>query len=370
MTAAPVRSVADLTLEEICEDALAFNKDVTDIHLDVNLPPTYVIRNEYTRLQQPIITKHTFELAKERLSDAARQKFIAELDADGRFTLDQGQTVRFHLYTTENGGALALRIQPKDVRPWEETGLSSDLLELLKERQGLVIFSGPIGSGKTSAMHSMLRWHNEHGAPGHIYTIEDPPEYSHVHKNSIFHQREIGVSAKSYTTALEGCMRVRPSVILIGEMRRVEEMDAAIQMISLGHLAMTSVHSHDTSKTVLRILQTFDPRRYNEVKEALRNHLLAVINVRLVPTIDGKMTTAAEIMLNHDSVRNNLDSPEKVMMLRDVIASNTDEGMQTLEYDLARLENHGVITPDVAWHYAIKKDDLLPRLKSKPSHLK
>lgn len=363
-------SVIDLepvsSLEELCENALAIYPDLTDIHLDERKPPTYVAGMRYVRTTAPVIGTRLIQSGIERLSNAAKEKYLQDQDADGRFHLAGGQTVRMHCYQGEAGPALALRIQPQQVRTYEKTGLPKHLLDLLRERQGLVIFSGPIGSGKTSAMHSMVHEYNTTANGGHIYTIEDPPEYSHTEINCLIHQREIGVTARSYRSAMEGAMRVRPSLILVGEMRRVDEMDATIEIISLGHLAMTSVHAHDTSRTLLRILQSFDPARYNEVREALRNHLLAIVNVRLVPMVDGSLTSACEIMLNNDAIKNNLDDPKNIMLVRDVIQTHNGEGMQTLEYDLVRLENEGRITADTAWDYALRKDDLAG-LKSRPS---
>lgn len=356
MAASTPRPYPPSSVEELCEQARKRYPKVSDIFVDINYPPSYVIDGViHTPQDEYPITSDLVMRALEHLSNPAKAMFDEKHDADGRFQLADNSIVRMHAMRCYDGPSLVLRLQSQAVMPFKATGLPADLLDLLKFREGLVLVVGPTGSGKTTMLHSMIRHINDNGPRNHIYTIEDPPEFLHPRGHAIFHQREIGVTASDYQTALTGGLRARPNITLVGEMRDLKTAEATLQMAQLGHLCLSTLHANDTVQAISRIVQMFEAARQQEIKELVRTTLRAVIAIRLVRKRAGGMTAACEVLKMNPAMRTLMDQPPQ---MHDALDTLIDEGMHTLEWDLARLVRTGVIDKQTAKDTANQPDKL------------
>lgn len=334
------------SVEDLCELARRqFGDALSDIQLDIGYPPTIVVDGKSSQMDdQEAVTSELINSGIEHLSEFARSRYTEELDADGRFKMRDGGIVRMHAYVEEDGPALSLRLQPPQVRPWETVGLPNHLLDLFDRPNGLVIFCGQVRSGKTTVIHSAFDHINRTASsPKIFYTIEDPPEFRHERDRATFHAREIGVSAKTYTRAIEGALRVKHDYMLIGEWRNRETMEAGIQAALLSSLVFTTIHTNGVEQTLQRVVQSFDGDRQAEIKAALAQTLLAIVYLRLVPATNGKEVLAYEIVRITDQTRALLEKP---LQFKDSL--DDKEGMITLERCLSNFVDTGVITREVA----------------------
>jgi twitching motility protein PilT len=217
--------------------------------------------------------------------------------------------------------------------------------------QGLVLVTGPTGSGKSTTLASMLDWINENRKV-HIITIEDPVEYMHHHKNSAINQREIGPDADDFYTALRSALREDPDVLLVGEMRDPESIGVALSIAETGHLVFATLHTNDTAQALDRIVDVFPAERRDQIQVQLASTLQAVIYQRLMPRKHGGLIAAFEVLRANHAIRN-LVREGKTQQLRNVVATSSGEGMQTLETSLTGLVADGIIDYDVALGFSL-----------------
>ncbi|HMD01651.1 MAG TPA: ATPase, T2SS/T4P/T4SS family, partial [Candidatus Baltobacteraceae bacterium] len=343
-----------LQLVELVEDARSRYPGLSDMHLDPGVAPTYIVDNRqlWDQHAAPIDIDLLGRMVRQpgTLSEFARRRLEDDRECDLGYQLHDGSRCRVHVMMMGEGAyAATIRILPSRVLAFEKTGLPRELLELLDAPQGLIIFSGPVGSGKTTALHSMLDDRNIRGPACHIYTIEDPIEYIHREEDrrfALFHQRELGTSARSYPIAISGSLRIRPNILVIGEARDLDTMEALLIASQVGRLAMTTTHSHDTYQTIKRITSMFG-ERYDEALENLKSVLLAIVNLRLVPMKHGGVVTACEIMRMTPAIRNLIDKPLQIHG-----ELSKEPGCRTLEDDLVRLYREGAIDRESAIAYA------------------
>jgi twitching motility protein PilT len=238
----------------------------------------------------------------------------------------------------------------------EELGLPAAMARILRSPSGLILVTGPTGSGKSTSMASMIDVVN-HYRPCHIVTIEDPIEYIFQNRKAAVSQREVGTDTSNFDHALRAVLREDPDVVLVGEMRDLESISAALTIAETGHLVITTLHTNDSAQAIDRIIDVFASERRNQIQVQLAGTLLAVLYQRLIPKIGGGMLAAYELMVGVPAVRN-LVREGKTRQLRNVVATHRADGMQTLEHHLTDLIQRGVIEYDVAVEASLYPQDI------------
>jgi twitching motility protein PilT len=246
---------------------------------------------------------------------------------------------------------------PTEIRSLEQLGIPATLYELADKPRGLVLVTGPTGSGKSTTLASLID-HVNHTRHEHILTIEDPIEFLHWHGTCIVNQREIGPDARSFGEALRGALRQDPDVILVGEMRDLETIGTALTAAETGHLVFATLHTQSAPQTIDRVIDVFPSEQQDQVRVQLASTLQGIVTQNLVPTVDGRGRTAAlEILLPDDATRN-LIRQAKIEQIYSVMQTSTTRGMQTMEQSLADLVIRRVVTPEVAFSRTSKPDQL------------
>lgn len=276
------------------------------------------------------------------LTDGQRAMFKEMQDVDFAFSFRDLGRVRGSLFTQRGQTALSLRLIPSRIPSFEDLGLPWAAEWVSQQPRGFVLVTGPTGSGKSTTLASIIDRINENRA-SHILTIEDPVEYIHHHKMSAVSQREVGLDSPSFDRALRSALREDPDIILIGEMRDIESIQIALTMAETGHLVFATLHTNDAPQAIDRIIDVFPAWRQEQTRVQLAASLSAIIAQRLVPKIGGGMVAAFEVLIATHPIRN-LIRENRSNQLANVMFTNTKEGMQLLEMDLARLIKGEVIT--------------------------
>ncbi|MXQ74432.1 PilT/PilU family type 4a pilus ATPase [Clostridiaceae bacterium DONG20-135] len=264
-------------------------------------------------------------------------------DQDFVYIDKENNRYRVNVYNQQNQYAAAIRVIYEEIASLDRLGLPNVLKTLCDQPRGLVLLSGPTGSGKSTTLAAMIDYINEH-FDRHIITIEDPVEYVYHQKLSMIHQREVGSDVKSFSTALRSAMREDPDVILVGEMRDYETIQAAITAAETGHLVFSTLHTVGAAKTIDRIIDVFPEHKQSQIRTQLSTVLRAAITQQLIPTIDGMGRVAAcEILLGTDAV-SSLIRDNKAHQLGSIMQTNAKEGMITLNAALAQLVRAGKIS--------------------------
>ncbi len=309
------------------------------IHGHIELISDYVWQKEDVfRLLETLVDTETFGMLKGHLESKG--------DADFPFYMD-GYSFRCNVYIHRKGIALAARPIPKN--PWsiDKIGLPSYVLDFLSKRQGLIILAGPTGCGKTTTLACMID-HINKNFNYHIITIEDPVEYVFEPQKSMVSQRQIGLDAPDFASALRASLRQDPDVIMVGEMRDLETMDVALNAAETGHLVLTTLHTSNAAQTIERIVNVFPAERQNQIRFILASTLLAVICQKLLPRRDGKgRVLAYEIMINTHQI-SSLIRNNKLNQIQNQLYMSRSEGMVPLNERLKELVKRGYITREVA----------------------
>lgn len=319
-------------------------RDGSDLHLKVGEPPIFRIYGKLTRSEYPPLTP---EVAKELiysiLTPEQIKRFEEQLELDMAYELKGVSRFRVNIFKQKGYIGAALRTLPSKIRTIDELGLPQVLKKLAMLPRGLVLVTGPTGSGKTTTLAAMIDYINENKR-AHIITIEDPIEYWHEDKLSTITQREVGVDTESFAAALRHILRQNPDVILVGEMRDLETMARAITAAETGHLVFSTVHTIDAAQTVDRIVDAFEADRQPQIRVQLSLCLQAVISQTLVPRIDRPGRVAAfEIMIVTPAIRS-LIRQGRAQHLYSHIQTDADIGSQTLDSHLLQLLRDGIIS--------------------------
>jgi twitching motility protein PilT len=290
----------------------------------------------------PISGTEIEEVARKLLTAEQVQVFEENQDVDFAFSWGTKARIRGSVFTQRGQASLALRVIPTKIPSFEELGLPWAANWVAEQPRGFVLVTGPTGSGKSTTLASIVNRINEERAC-HILTIEDPVEYVHDHKTSAVSQREVGLDSPSFDRALRSALREDPDVLLIGEMRDIDSIQIALTMAETGHLVFATLHTNDAPQAIDRIIDVFPAWRQEQTRVQLASSLSAVIAQRLIPRIDGGMVAAYEVLIATHAVRN-LIREGRTNQLQNVMFTNTQEGMQTLETSLARLVVDKVIS--------------------------
>jgi twitching motility protein PilT len=320
----------------------------SDLHLTVGRPATarrdgVLVPFEGVGLLEP---DETHRMVLSLLNDEQKVELDENSQVDFSFGLEAVGRFRANAYKQRNSFALALRVIPFRVRSLEELGAPWAANELLQRPYGLVLVVGPTGSGKSTTLAAMIDRINE-TKPVHILTIEDPVEYLHHHKVAMVNQREVGTDVNSFLDGLRSALREDPDVILLGEMRDLDSISITLTLAETGHLVFATLHTNDASQALDRIVDVFPAERRDQIQIQLAGTLQGVISQRLLPAEGGGRVAAYEVLMANDAVRN-LVREGKSRQLRNAMISGQQEGMQTIEMDLARLVSSGILSFEVA----------------------
>lgn len=328
-----------------------FELKASDIHLTVAVPPVFRINGELKRYGKDALKPSDVEaMAKAMVPDGKWEVFQEMGELDFSYSIPKVSRYRVNVFKQRGCVALAIRIVPTRIPMIEELNLPDVLTKVTEKAQGLILVTGPTGSGKSTTLAAMINYMNRNMRK-HIITLEDPIEYLHSHGNSIIDQREVGYDTKSFANALRAALRQDPDAILVGEMRDFETIHIAITAAETGHLVFGTLHTSSAPASVERIIDVFEPAQQPQVRTQLASVLLAIISQRLFKTADGKGRRAAtEIMVNNPAIANLIRS-DKIHQIESVIQTNKAAGMQTLEMSIKELMQAGVITKEAAQPY-------------------
>jgi twitching motility protein PilT len=332
---------ADVEMNELLQ--LAVDEGASDLHLSVGLPPVLRIHGGLHPLNTPALRPEDTERLMKAITSPDHQQRVRERGGTD-FGFGFGTQARFRVSVLKAKGAigLVLRQIPKDLLTLEQIGLPPQVKELLFRPRGLILVTGPTGSGKSTTLASMINVINQE-RDCHIITIEDPIEYFHEHKNSILTQREIGVDVPSFKDALVKALRQDPDVILVGEMRDLETMEAAITAAETGHLVFATLHTTGAARTVDRIVDAFPTDQQEQIRTQLAAGIVAVISQLLLERADGSGRVAAfEVMISTPSIRA-LIRDSKTYRITSDIQTGAKYGMTTLDNHLMALYQAGRI---------------------------
>ncbi len=336
-----------LSIDELLEQCVALG--ASDLHVTVGSPPVVRVRGKLEALEgaAPLDAETTQELLYRVLNTEQQKRLEIERQIDLAHAIPGLARFRVNVYFQRESLGAAFRQIPQDIKSLEELGLPATLHELTTKPRGLVLVTGPTGSGKSTTLAALIDEINRSRSE-HILTIEDPVEFVHTHKRCIVNQREIGVDARGFGEALRAALRQDPDVILLGEMRDLETIGTALTAAETGHLVFGTLHTQSAPGTIDRIIDVFPAEQQEQVRVQLAATLQGVVTQTLLPTADGAGRVAAlEILFPDDAVRN-LVRQGKVEQVYSVMQTNTSRGMQTLEQSLADLTIRRVITKDVA----------------------
>lgn len=322
----------------------------SDLHVDGNDAPWYRVDGAVKRMDLPPIAPEALRrFCETHLSKSEYDRLNGAIGAaDGALSHPTLGAIRIHAFRGENGLALSLRLLRQTVPELSTLGLPAIVSTFADFASGLVLFTGPTGCGKSTALAALIHEINCK-YPRHVLTVEDPIEYRHRSLCSLVRQREIGRDVSCYAQSLRGLLRADPDVILIGELRDADVMSACLQASETGHLVFSTLHTSEAAETVQRIVGVFEGNRQDQVRMQLAQALQAIVSLRLVPDVSGHGRRAAcEVLLNSSAVRAQLMSPEKTVQIRNTIETSRKEGMQTLEMDLTRLVADDLISYEAA----------------------
>lgn len=321
----------------------------SDLHINVGSKPTVRLNSILqtipdTEVVTPDISS---ELVNSILDDNMKKQLEASGDLDFSFSKPGLGRFRVNVYRQRGTYSVAIRSLPFNIPSFDSLGLPQIVRSFARKTRGLVLATGPTGSGKSTTLASLLNLINEERR-AHIITIEDPIEYLHKHKNGLIDQREVGADAKSFASALRATLREDPDVILVGEMRDPETISIALTAAETGHLVFSTLHTVGAAKTIDRIIDSFPPAQQNQVKSQLATVLEGVISQQLIPRRNGSGIIAAiEVMVVNSAIRN-LIREGKPFQINSIIQTSSSIGMQSLEANLAQLCMDGVITQEDA----------------------
>lgn len=352
---AQAQPASSLKMEPLLDEVL--KRDASDLHLQVGLPAMLRIDGTLTKVQNPVVLKpeDLKSLVYSVLDD--EQKKLLESDLELDFSFAYGDLARFRVNSFHEKGnlAVALRLIPTKIRTIEELGLPKVIDGFTDFPRGLVLVTGPTGSGKSTTQAAMIDRINSNKSL-HIITIEDPIEYQHYHKQSIVVQREVHFDTLSFGAGLRSSLREDPDVILIGEMRDLETISTAITLAETGHLVLATLHTNSASQSIDRMIDVFPPHQQQQIRIQLSNVLMAIVSQRLIPMIGSGRIAAAEILVVNSAVRN-IIREAKSHQIDAVIQTGGAQGMQTMDSTLVKLVHEGKISHDVARGFAVNLEE-------------
>lgn len=318
----------------------------SDLHISVNCSPVYRVNGELILEGESLRPADTEEMGRQLMTDSQWDVFSRSGDLDFSFSVPGTSRYRINVYRQRGCVSIAARIVPNAVPTFDSLGIPEVIKSLTDKPYGLVLVTGPTGSGKSTTLAALID-HINHTHRRHIITLEDPIEYLHKHHLSIIDQREIGLDTMGFSSALRSALRQDPDVILVGEMRDLETISTALTAAETGHLVFATLHTGDAVSTIDRIIDVFPASQQQQVRVQIASVLQGIAAQRLFKTMDGKRRIAAvEVLMNTPAVANLIRS-EKTHQIRSVMQTGRAYGMQTMDNHLRELAGKGLVSPAI-----------------------
>ena len=355
------------TVEQLL--SIAKEKKASDVHVTVGLPPRVRINGELVDLDYPKLSPDDCEkLILDIMDDRQQAMFKDRGELDFSFSVPNIGRYRVNVFRQRGSVACAMRIVGTEIPKPESLGVPKSVVDLYAKKRGLVLVTGPTGSGKSTTLASLIdRINDERNA--HVITLEDPIEYLHSHRKAMINQREIGLDTHSYADALRAALREDPDVILVGEMRDLETISTAITAAETGHLVFSTLHTIGAAATIDRIIDVFPPHQQQQIRIQLAVVLEAVISQQLIPTADRSGRVAAFEVMHGTIPIKNLIREAKTYQISSVLQTARKEGMISMDDALLDLYNKGVIDSDNAIGYAQDVNYVTKRVKIGRAHV-
>ncbi|MBP5152288.1 MAG: type IV pilus twitching motility protein PilT [Lachnospiraceae bacterium] len=324
----------------------------SDVHLTVGIPPKMRVNGDLLSMDYPkVLPPDTEAVAQEVMNEKQRAIFDERGEYDMSFAIRDLGRYRVNVFHQRGSIAFAFRLVGTAIPSPEELGIPESVIDLSQRKRGLVLVTGPTGSGKSTTLASIINRVN-HTRDAHVITLEDPIEFLHQHDKSMVNQREIGIDSGNYANALRAALREDPDVILVGEMRDFETISVAITAAETGHLVLSTLHTIGAASTVDRVIDVFPAHQQPQIRIQLSNVLEAIISQQLIPTADGRGRVAAFEVLHANHAVRNLIREGKSHQLMSVMQTNRKSGMITMDEAIAQLYIAGKITKDDAIEFA------------------
>jgi twitching motility protein PilT len=323
-------------------------QDASDLHLTSGSPPFMRINGEIERQNYKSVSAETCKsLIFEVLTDDQKEKFDERLDLDFSYPLPGVGRFRVNVFMQRHGISACFRLIPAHIKTITELNLAEQLSDLINVSEGLILVTGPTGSGKSTTLSAFIHEINTR-QQSHIITIEDPIEFVHENQRCLISQREVASHTKSFAAALRAALREDPNIILVGEMRDLETISLAITAAETGHLVFATLHTQDTAQTIDRIIDVFPPHQQQQVRVQLSVALQGIVTQQLLPTADGSGRVACCEVLGLTPAVRNLIREGKTHQIHSVLQTSGAQGMQSMDAALAQLVRGGKITRELA----------------------
>jgi twitching motility protein PilT len=355
------KSLAEVHIDDILRDAIA--RKASDIHLTVGLPPMVRVDGELLPLRYEILMpEDTRRLIYDTLTNDHIQKYETKHELDFAYHIKEVARFRFNVYMQRNAVAGALRVIPSKIPSFDTLGLPPIIREMSKRTSGLILVTGPTGSGKSTTIASMIDEINDTRS-NHIITIEDPIEYLHSHKKCMVNQRELHSDTYNFHNALRAILREDPDIVLVGELRDLETIEAALTLSETGHLVFGTLHTRNAPATIDRIIDVFPSDQQDQIRVLLGNTLEAVVCQQLLPKLGGGRCCSLEVMLGTPAIRN-LIREGKTHQMYSVLETSSQIGMQTMDRNLAEHFKSGNVTYEECLFRSVDKETFARIAKS------
>lgn len=354
--------MAQVNLHQLLKAML--EQGATDLHVTMNSPPMLRLDGRLVPLRTPPFSADDSRtLCYSILSDKQKHRFEENLELDLSFGVKGLARFRANLYMQKGAVAGAFRLIPYEIRTFETLGLPEIVRDLARKPRGLVLVTGPTGSGKSTTLAAMLDMINKTRRE-HIITLEDPIEYIHNHQKCLVNQREIGADSDSFSNALKSILRQDPDVVLIGEMRDPETISAALTVAETGHLTFGTLHTNSALQTINRIIDVFPPHQQSQIRAQLSFVLEGVLCQALLPKKGGGRALSLEVMVPTPAIRNLMREDKVHQIYSQMQVGQGEHGMQTFNQSLAELVLNGTIERDIALKRSSQPQELMSMLKS------
>ena len=345
-----------MKIEEVLKRAS--EEGASDVHFTAGLPPKMRLSGSLVSMPYESLTgEDTMAAAKEIMSQEQFDHFMEKGEYDMSLSLKEAGRYRVNVFRQQGAAALAFRLVRSEIPSPEELGIPSSVIDLYNRKRGLILVTGPTGSGKSTTLASIIHKVNL-CRDAHIITLEDPIEYVHTHKMSMVNQREIGSDTQSYANGLKAALREDPDVILVGEMRDYETISVAVTAAETGHLVLSTLHTIGAASTVDRIIDVFPPHQQQQIRVQLANVLEGIISQQLIPKADGRGRVGAFEVLHVNLAVRNLIREGKTHQLPSIMQTGRRQGMMTMDEAIIQLVRDRKITPQMALSFAQDRDSM------------